>query len=102
VIADSFNDVHKKMVKGEGLARPMSADKIFLPLMVQMVRVGEETGSLDSTLLTVSKSYSREADYKLKSVITLIQPAMTILIGVMVGFIALSMTSALYGIYQGF
>src|SRR3990172_3660564 len=100
VIAHSFNGLHKRMVKGEGLAVPMSGDKLFLPLMVQMVRVGEETGSLDNTLLTVSKSYSTEAEYKLKYVISLIQPAMTIFIGLIVGLLALSMTSALYGIYQ--
>lgn len=100
VIARSFNDLHSRMVKGEGLAVPMSGDKFFLPLMVQMVRVGEETGSLDTTLLTVSKSYSTEAEYKLKYVISLIQPAMTIFIGVIIGLLALSMTSALYGIYE--
>ena len=72
-------------------------------LMLQMVRVGEETGNLDVTLLTVSHSYSMEAEYKLKSAITLLQPAMTVFIGLIVGLIALSMTSALYGIYgQGF
>ncbi len=103
VIAESLSDVHKRMVKGEGLSRPMSSNKLFLPLMVQMVRVGEETGNLDNTLLTVSRSYSAEAEYKLKSVIALIQPAMTLVIGLVIGLIALSLTSALYGIYgQGF
>lgn len=100
VIAEGFIEVHKRMVKGEGIAVPMSANKLFLPLMVQMVRVGEETGSLDNTLLTVSRSYSTEAEYKLKYVISLIQPTMTVAIGLIVAFIALSMTSALYGIYE--
>ncbi len=101
VVARSLNDVHRRMSGGEGLSKPMSGNKLFLPLMVQMVRVGEETGNLDNTLLTVSRSYFAEAEYKLKSVIGLIQPAMTLFIGLVVGLVALSMTSALYGIYGG-
>jgi len=102
VIAEGFSDIHKRMVKGEGLSNPMSGNKLFLPLMVQMVRVGEETGNLDNTLLTVSRSYYTEAEYKLKSVIGLIQPAMTLFLGLVIGLITLSLTSALYGIYGGF
>lgn len=98
-IADGLSEVHNKMVKGEGLSNPMSRNKLFLPLMVQMVRVGEETGNLDKTLQTVSRSYYAEAEYKLKSVISLIQPAMTLFIGLIVGLVALSLTSAIYGVY---
>jgi len=100
VIAESFSELNKRMVKGEGLAIPMAGDKVFLPLMVQMVKVGEETGNLDNTLLTVSRTYSADAEYRLKTAISLVQPIMTIFIGLFVGLIALSMTSALYGIYK--
>ncbi len=103
VIARGLSDIHRSMLKGEGLSNPMSQNKFFLPLMLQMVRVGEETGNLDITLLAVAKSYSVEADYKLKSAIALLEPALTVFIGLIVGLIALSMTSALYGIYgRGF
>ncbi|MDP3878928.1 MAG: type II secretion system F family protein [Dehalococcoidales bacterium] len=98
-IAHGLNEVHDRMVKGEGLSNPMSRNKLFLPLMVQMVRVGEETGGLDTTLLTVSRSYYTEAEFKLKSVIALIQPGMTLFIGIVVGLVALSLTSAIYGVY---
>ncbi len=101
-IAKGLGDVHTRMVKGEGLSNPMSNNKLFLPLMVQMIRVGEESGNLDKTLLTVSRSYSVEAEYKLKNVITLIQPAMTVFIGLIIGLLALSLTSTMYGIYGGF
>jgi type IV pilus assembly protein PilC len=98
-IAGGFSEIHERMIKGEGLSNPMAGNKLFLPLMVQMVRVGEEAGNLDATLLTVSRSYAAEAEYKLKSVVALIQPAMTLFIGLIIGLLALSMTSALYGIY---
>jgi len=64
-----------------------------------MTAVGEETGNLDSTLSTVAESYETEADDKTKTMVALITPAMTIFIGVVVGFIALALVSAMYAIY---
>ncbi|HEY82250.1 MAG TPA: type II secretion system F family protein [Dehalococcoidia bacterium] len=102
-IARALEDVQRGMVKGEGLSQPMSKNKLFLPMMVQMVRVGEETGNLDTTLLAVARAYEAEAENKTRSLISLIQPAMTIIIGLIVGLIALSITSAIYSLYgQGF
>jgi type IV pilus assembly protein PilC len=99
VMAQSLYNVQVEMLKGEGLARPMAKDKIFLPMMVQMVKVGEESGSLDSSLLAVAQNYESEAEDKTKSLIAMIQPAMTIFIAGIVGLIAISMVSAMYSIY---
>ena len=68
--------------------------------MVQMVGVGEETGNLDNTLDTVAQSYEVEADDRTGSAVGLIQPAMTIAIAIVVGFIAISMVLAMYSIYN--
>jgi type IV pilus assembly protein PilC len=87
------------MVKGEGLSQPMAKNKLFLPMMVQMVRVGEETGNLDTTLLAVARSYEAEVEDRTRSLITLIQPTMTIIIGLIIGLIALSLASAMYSMY---
>ncbi len=99
MIFESLQDVEQDMLKGEGLSRPMAKNPIFLPLMVQMVRIGEETGNIDSNLQAVAQNYEIEADDKLKSLIGMIQPAMTITIGLVIGVIALSLTSAMYSIY---
>lgn len=99
VIAKALTDVQQDMAKGEGISQPMAKNNIFLPLMVQMVKVGEETGNLDTTLLAVSRSYEAEAEDKTRSLIALIQPVMTLIIGLIVGLIALSLTSAMYSIY---
>lgn len=99
VITESLNEVEQDMLKGEGLSRPMAKNAIFLPLMVQMIRIGEETGNLDTNLKAVAQNYEIEADDKLRSLIGMIQPAMTITIGLIVGLIALSLTSAMYSIY---
>lgn len=77
----------------------MAKSKFFLPMMVQMVKVGEETGNLDTTLLAVARSYEADAEDRTKSLIALIQPAMTLLIGAIIGLIALALTSAMYSLY---
>ena len=95
--------VQQDMIKGEGLSRPMAKNKLFLPMMVQLVKVGEETGNLDVTLLAVARSFEVEAEDKTRSLIALIQPVMTLIIGGIIGVIALSLTSAMYSMYgQGF
>ncbi|MFW6125889.1 MAG: type II secretion system F family protein, partial [Chloroflexota bacterium] len=84
---------------GQGLSAPMRNNELFLPLMVQMTAVGEETGNLDETLNTVAESYEAESDDKTKSLMESITPTLTIIIGLVVGFIAFSMFSAMYSIY---
>ena len=102
-MAKALTDVQQDMVKGEGISQPMVKNRLFLPMMVQMVKVGEETGNLDVTLLAVARSYEAEAEDKTRSLVALIQPAMTIIMGLVVGLIALSLTSAIYSMYgQGF
>ena len=98
-MAKALTDVQQGMVKGEGLSLPMAKNDLFLPMMVQMVKVGEETGNLDTTLMAVARTYEAEAEDKTRSLITLIQPAMTLIIGLVIGLIALSLTSAMYSMY---
>jgi len=99
VIADALRGVHQDMLRGEGLSQPMAKNESFLPMMVQMVRVGEETGNLYVTLLAVAETYETEAADKTRSLIALIQPAMTVGIGLIVAFIAVSLVSAMYSVY---
>ena len=99
VITQALKDVHQDMLKGEGLSKPMHKSKFFLPMMVQMVKVGEETGNLDNTLLSVAQSYETEVEDATRSLIGLIQPALTLIIAVVVGVIALSLVSAMYSVY---
>jgi len=99
VIAQALYNVQTDMLKGEGLSKPMAQNSLFLPMMVQMVKVGEETGNLDTSLLAVAQNYESEAQDKTKTLIGMIQPVMTLVIAGVVGLIALSMVSAMYSIY---
>ncbi len=99
VMVEALTEVQQELIRGEGLSRPMAKKEVFLPLMVQMVTVGEETGSLDNTLTTVAQSYEFEADDRTGQAVGLIQPALTIIIGVLVAFVAVALVSAMYSIY---
>jgi type IV pilus assembly protein PilC len=98
-MSHSLYNVQAEMLKGEGLSKPMSKDKIFLPMMVQMVKVGEESGSLDTSLQAVAMNYEAEAQEKSKTLIALITPVMTVVIAGIVGLIAITMVSAMYSMY---
>jgi len=99
VVKKVLTDVQQDMIKGEGLSRPMAKSGVFLPMMVQMVAVGEETGNLDVTLMAVAQNFETEAADKTRSLIGFIQPALTLIIGIVVGFVALSLISAMYSVY---
>jgi type IV pilus assembly protein PilC len=96
VLSNALMKVEQDIIKGEGLAMAMRTQPVFLPLMVEMTRVGEETGNLDNTLNIVADSFEIEAADKLQTVLGLIEPIMTIVIGLGVGFIALSIFVPIY------
>jgi len=98
-MAEVLTGVQHELIRGEGLSKPMSRRPLFLPLMVQMVGVGEETGNLDNTLTTVAESYEMEADDRTSAAVGLIQPVVTVVIGLVIGLIALSLVSAMYSVY---
>jgi type IV pilus assembly protein PilC len=99
IVTEALTGVQQGMLQGEGLSQPMAKNRLFLPMMVQMVRVGEETGNLDVTLLAVAENYEIEASEKTRALIAIIQPALTLIIGLTVAFVAMSMVSAMYSVY---
>ena len=99
IVAEAVGGVQQDLIRGEGLSKPMAKRSFFLPLMVQMVGVGEETGNLDNTLATVAESYEVEADDRTSAAVGLITPILTIFMGGLIALIAVTMVSAMYGIY---
>jgi type IV pilus assembly protein PilC len=96
VVARALGEVEQDMLKGQGLAKPMSTRNVFLPLMVEMAKVGEETGNLDEALIVVAENYEIEAERRTQTLLSMIEPAMTIAMGVGVGFLALSVFMPIY------
>ncbi len=102
VVKEALAGVRTGLLQGEGLSGPMSRNKLFPSLLVQMVRVGEESGRLESTLGTVAGSYEVEADDKISGMVSMIEPAMTVGLAVVIGFIALSVITPMYSMMGKF
>lgn len=92
--------VREAMFEGQGLARPLAMSGVFPNTAALMMRVGEDTGSLDTQLEVAARYYEGELDYRLKKLIALFEPAVIIVMGVVVGFVAVALVSAMYGIYN--
>ncbi len=90
--------VKEQMTSGEGFAGPLLRTHLFPPMMTQMVRVGEETGTLDTYLEQAAEFYEEELEYRIRGMTALIEPVMTVVVGIVVGFIAVSLISAMYGL----
>ncbi len=83
----------------EGGARlPPALDGTLPPLAVQMLAVGEESGRLDELCFRIADSYDTEVRRAMRTAVTLIEPALILTFGALVGFIALAMLQAIYGI----
>jgi type IV pilus assembly protein PilC len=96
VISGALSEVQQDMLRGQGLAAPMSQKEVFLPLMVEMAKVGEETGNLDDSLIVVAENYEIESERRTQTLLGMIEPLMTIAMGLGVGFLALSVFMPIY------
>ncbi|MFC1970940.1 type II secretion system F family protein [Chloroflexota bacterium] len=99
VLVEALTGVQQELMGGSGLSAPMARRKIFLPVMVQMVASGEETGNLDATLLTTAETFAVESEDMTNNAIELILPVMTVVLGVLVAFIAITIVSTIYSFY---
>lgn len=88
------------MMRGEGLAVPLANTGLFPGAARQMFFVGESTGNMDDQLQAAANYLDRELEYKIKRFTTLIEPAVIVAVGVIVGFVAIAMISAMYGIFH--
>jgi type IV pilus assembly protein PilC len=92
--------VGEQMLRGEGLARPLAAVNLFPGTAARMIRVGEETGTLDAQLEVTARYYEGELDHRLKKLTAIFEPAVIVVMGLIVGFVAVAMISAMYGIFN--
>jgi type IV pilus assembly protein PilC len=98
VVAQALGGVRDELLAGRGLSAPLSRQKFFPRLLVQMVRVGEETGTLDGNLETLADFYEEETDRAISTMTSLIEPAMLLFAGGVVAFIAVSVIMPMYSI----
>jgi type IV pilus assembly protein PilC len=100
VYRNALESIRDQMMEGQGLAGPLARTGLFPGAAKQMFRVGEETGTLDQQLETAASFYGRELETKVDRATSLFEPAIIIFMGVVVGFVAVALISAMYGIYN--
>jgi type IV pilus assembly protein PilC len=95
-VAKSLEDVTREIESGKNLTQSFQQTGMFPPLVIRMLKVGEATGSLDKALLNVSYFYDRDVKSSIKKVQVMIEPAMTIVLGTLLGWVMLSVLSPIY------
>ena len=100
VIAHSLGNVAERLRKGEGISSPLKSTGIFPPLAVHLIEVGEETGKMEEMLFQIAKAFDRDVRTNIKRLISLLEPALIIFMGVVIGFVVVSMLMAIFSINQ--
>lgn len=102
VYKKAFQDAAEAVKRGTSIAEFMSGqNRIFPPIFSAMVDVGESTGNLEENLLYLSDYYTEEVDGSLKNLTSVMEPLLILFMGMIVGFVALSIVTPMYSISQG-
>ncbi len=102
IYRDALLDTAQKVRTGSSLSNAMAEHPEIPQIMVQMIKVGEETGEVGNILDTLAKFYKREVDSAVETLIGLIEPAMIVLLGIGVGFLLTSVLMPIYNMTSAF
>lgn len=100
IIAESLSPVHDRVKEGERLSKPLADTGVFPSLAVQMITVGEETGRLEEMLLRVAENYEKILKNMVKRLISFLEPALILVMGIVVAFIVISMLMAIFSMNE--
>jgi type IV pilus assembly protein PilC len=90
VISDAINKTRVSIREGESIAEPLRQSKVFPPMVVQMIAVGEETGELDGMLSKIADFYDSEVDTAVKGLTSIIEPLVIVFMGIVIGGIVMA------------
>jgi general secretion pathway protein F len=96
VIASAIDAVPEGAKEGKGIAISLSNANVFPPLALSMIKVGEETGQLDNMLIKVASTYEKSLNVAIKRFVSLLEPAMILTMGLIIGFIVISMLMGIF------
>jgi general secretion pathway protein F len=97
-IATMIEPIRNGIKKGEGISQPMKQSGVFPPLAMHLVEVGEESGKLDTMLIQVGEVYDGEVRNAVKNLIAFFEPALILVMGIIIGTIVVSMLLAIFSI----
>ena len=101
VYREQLEIARAQMLEGRGFSGPLIETQLFPGAARQMFKVGEETGTLDNQLETAAIYFDRELESRIKKMTTMFEPLMITFVGAVVGFVALALVSAMYGVLGG-
>ena len=99
-IAKMIEPIRSGIKKGEGIAQPMRQSGVFPPLAMHLVEVGEESGRLDDMLIQVADTYDVEVRNGIKNLISFFEPAVILVMGLIIGIIVVSMLMAIFSLNE--
>jgi general secretion pathway protein F len=100
IVSEAISKIADGAKRGLGVARPMQDAGVFPPLAIHLVEVGEETGRLDAMLLQLADIYDKDVRTSVKSLTSVFEPAIILVMGVIVGTVVLSMLMAIFSINE--
>jgi type IV pilus assembly protein PilC len=101
VIARAISQVHDSVKEGESIVQPLEASRVFPPMVISMVDVGEETGKLPEMLLKIADVYDDEVDNAVAGITAALEPIMIVCLALIVGTIVIALFMPLIAIIQG-
>ncbi|NTU46937.1 type II secretion system F family protein [Candidatus Roizmanbacteria bacterium] len=102
IFQDAFISINKQVEKGVSLGQAMTNEGVFPPILVQMTTVGEQTGHLDDTLMRIAVYFEMESELAVKTLTTLIEPLILVVLGVGVGFLVMAVITPIYNLTNSF
>ena len=91
VVSNAIDQVHESVKEGESIVAPLEASKVFPPMVISMVDVGEETGQLPEMLLKIADVYDDEVDNAVAALTSMLEPIMIVMLALVVGTIVLAL-----------
>ncbi|HEX2806818.1 MAG TPA: type II secretion system F family protein [Kineosporiaceae bacterium] len=99
VIRNAARDVEESVRKGEPLAKPLAQHKVFPPMVVQMIAVGEDTGAMDTMLGKISDFYDQEVEATAEALTSLIEPLMIAVLGGVIGAMIIALYMPIFSVF---
>ena len=98
IVAEALDNLRGEILRGRRLSDSMTEHPVFPRLLVQMVKVGEEVGSLDEDLAAIAETYEADVDKRVNTLVALLEPGLMVVLGLVVAFIAVSVIIPIYSV----
>ena len=96
----AMKDAKDQVTRGVTLSRPLKTSGLFPPMIIHMISIGEETGNIESMLENVAEYYEEDVQVATESMMALMEPAIVIVMAVLVGFLVLAILTPMFSLYE--